>query len=152
MRSLLDVGRVRPVVLFDAWLFAEADATLALAAWRSAARNDKAAAYATYRAALTVRPRRPGCSRCGSRPPEPDLDSRRKKRARPRSPPPRQRLRRSGTGRRGRAERPVRPAAARCACRAEPRPAPASLDAAKPPVSRVGPSRAAHIRCGKRAP
>ena len=39
-------------MLFDAWLFAEADATLSLAAWRSAARNDKAAAYATYRAAL----------------------------------------------------------------------------------------------------
>jgi len=52
MRSLLDVGRVRPVLLFDAWLFAEADATLALAAWRSAASDDKAAAYATYRAAL----------------------------------------------------------------------------------------------------
>jgi hypothetical protein len=52
MRSALDVERVRPAALFDAWLFAEADATLALAAWRSAARNDKAAAYATYRAAL----------------------------------------------------------------------------------------------------
>ena len=51
-RSALDVGRIRPAALFDAWLFAEADATLALAAWRSAASNDKAAAYATYRAAL----------------------------------------------------------------------------------------------------
>jgi hypothetical protein len=52
MRSALDVRRIRPVALFDAWLFAEADATLALAAWRSAASDDKAAAYATYRAAL----------------------------------------------------------------------------------------------------
>ena len=52
MRSALDVGRIRPAALFDAWLFAEADATLALAAWRSAASDDKAAAYAAYRAAL----------------------------------------------------------------------------------------------------
>ena len=52
MRSALDVGRIRPAALFDAWLFAEADATLALAAWRSAASDAKAAAYAIYRAAL----------------------------------------------------------------------------------------------------
>ena len=52
MRSALDVGRIRPAALFDAWLFTEADATLALAAWRSAASDDKAAAYAAYRAAL----------------------------------------------------------------------------------------------------
>ena len=52
MRSALDAGRIRPAALFGAWLFAEADATLALAAWRSAARDDKAPAYATYRAAL----------------------------------------------------------------------------------------------------
>ena len=52
MRSALDVGRIRPAALFDAWLFAEADAALALAAWCSAASDDKAAAYATYRAAL----------------------------------------------------------------------------------------------------
>jgi hypothetical protein len=52
MRSALDVGRIRPAALFDAWLFAEADATLALAAWRSAASDDKAPAYAAYRAAL----------------------------------------------------------------------------------------------------
>ena len=52
MRSALHVGRIRPAALFDAWLFAEADATLALAAWRSAAGDHKAAAYATYRAAL----------------------------------------------------------------------------------------------------
>ena len=52
MRSALDVRRIRPAALFDAWLFAEADATLALAAWRSGASDDKAAAYATYGAAL----------------------------------------------------------------------------------------------------
>ena len=52
MRSALDVGRIRPAALFDAWLFAEADATFALAAWRSAASDDKGAAYATYQAAL----------------------------------------------------------------------------------------------------
>ena len=52
VRSTLDVGRIRPAALFDAWLFAEADATLALAAWHSAASDDKAAAYAAYRAAL----------------------------------------------------------------------------------------------------
>ena len=52
MRSARDVERVRPAALFDAWLFAEADATLALAAWRSAASDDKAAAYATYQPAL----------------------------------------------------------------------------------------------------
>ena len=52
MRSALPVGRIRPAALFDAWLWAEADATLALAAWRSAASDDKAAAYAAYRAAL----------------------------------------------------------------------------------------------------
>ena len=52
MRSALDVGRIRPAALFDAWLIAEADATLALAAWRSAASDGKAAAYAAYRAAL----------------------------------------------------------------------------------------------------
>ena len=52
MRSALDVGRIPPAALFDAWLFAEADATLALAAWRSAASDHKAGAYTAYRAAL----------------------------------------------------------------------------------------------------
>ena len=52
MRSALDVGRIRPAALFDAWMFTAADATLALAAWRCAASGDKAAAYASYRAAL----------------------------------------------------------------------------------------------------
>jgi hypothetical protein len=52
MSSALGLGRIRPAALFDAWLFAEADATLALAAWRCAASDDKPAAYAAYRAAL----------------------------------------------------------------------------------------------------
>jgi hypothetical protein len=47
-----DLGGLRPADLFDAWLFAEADATLALAAWQSAARADKADAHAAYLAAL----------------------------------------------------------------------------------------------------
>jgi hypothetical protein len=44
--------RLRPGDLFDAWMFAEADATLALAGWRSARRAEKADAYAVYLAAL----------------------------------------------------------------------------------------------------
>jgi hypothetical protein len=44
--------RVRPADLFDAWMFAEAEATLALARWRSARRAEKADAYAVYVAAL----------------------------------------------------------------------------------------------------
>jgi hypothetical protein len=52
LRSAFHLGRIRPADLFDAWLFAEADATLALATWRSAASDEKAAAYATYRAAV----------------------------------------------------------------------------------------------------
>jgi hypothetical protein len=50
--TTLEIARTRPAALFDAWLFAEADATLALAAWRAAATDDRAAAYAAYRAAL----------------------------------------------------------------------------------------------------
>jgi hypothetical protein len=38
--------------LFDAWRFAEADASLALAAWRSASQDGKRGAYAAYVAAL----------------------------------------------------------------------------------------------------
>jgi hypothetical protein len=37
---------------WDAWAFAAMEAELALAAWKQAAREVKAAAYATYRAAL----------------------------------------------------------------------------------------------------
>jgi hypothetical protein len=46
------LDRLRPVLLFDAWVFAETDAALALAAWRSAPSEDKAGAFAAYRAAL----------------------------------------------------------------------------------------------------
>ena len=52
MRAALGAGGIRPAALFDAWLFAEADATLALAAWRFAASDHKAGAYTAYRAAL----------------------------------------------------------------------------------------------------
>lgn len=44
--------RIRPADLFDAWLLAETEATLALSAWRSAARHEKADAYTNYAAAL----------------------------------------------------------------------------------------------------
>ena len=47
-----DLSDMRPIDLYDAWLFAEADATLALAAWRTAARPDKGDAHAAYIAAL----------------------------------------------------------------------------------------------------
>jgi len=43
---------VHPADLFDAWLFAEADVALALAAWRCAPRADKRVAHAAYVAAL----------------------------------------------------------------------------------------------------
>jgi hypothetical protein len=51
-RKRFELGRLRPADLFDAWMFAEADATLALAAWRFAGRSDKPAAHAAYVAAL----------------------------------------------------------------------------------------------------
>jgi hypothetical protein len=41
-----------PIDLFDAWLWAEADATLTLEAWNSAATADKSWAHSAYRAAL----------------------------------------------------------------------------------------------------
>jgi hypothetical protein len=44
--------RMRPADLYDAWLFAESDATLALAAWQSADRAEKPDAHAAYLAAL----------------------------------------------------------------------------------------------------
>lgn len=47
-----DLSDMRPIDLYDAWLFAEADATLALAAWRSAGRADKPDAHTAYVAAL----------------------------------------------------------------------------------------------------
>jgi hypothetical protein len=49
-------GRTRTVVsaglLYDDWLLAETEATLALAEWTSASRAGKAAAHAQYVAAL----------------------------------------------------------------------------------------------------
>lgn len=45
-------GRRQPTDLYDAWLFAAADAGLALADWRLAARERRADAYAVYVAAL----------------------------------------------------------------------------------------------------
>jgi hypothetical protein len=43
---------VHPADLFDAWMFAEADVALALAAWRCAPSGDKRIAHAAYVAAL----------------------------------------------------------------------------------------------------
>ena len=95
LRSALDVGRIRPAVLFDAWLFAEADATLALAAGAPRRATTRPPPTPPTDRPWTVRPRRPGRSSCASRPPEPDLDPPRKQRAWPRSrPPPPQRRRR----------------------------------------------------------
>ena len=51
-RHRFDMGAVRAADLYDAWMFAEADATLALAAWRSAERVNKPDAHAAYVAAL----------------------------------------------------------------------------------------------------
>jgi hypothetical protein len=42
----------RPEEFWDAWAFAAMEAELALAAWKRAARELKASAFATYRAAL----------------------------------------------------------------------------------------------------
>jgi hypothetical protein len=44
--------RIRPAQLFDAWLVAETEATLALSAWKLASRRCKREAYAAYVAAL----------------------------------------------------------------------------------------------------
>jgi hypothetical protein len=41
-----------PIDLWHAWLFAEAEASLALATWNRAPDGDKARAYTTYAAAL----------------------------------------------------------------------------------------------------
>ena len=51
-RSGTGRGRPKPTDLYDAWLFAAADAGLALADWRLAARERRADAYAAYVAAL----------------------------------------------------------------------------------------------------
>lgn len=46
------VRDAKPIDLWDAWLFAEAEASLMLQAWLSAAISDKAGTHAGYRAAL----------------------------------------------------------------------------------------------------
>jgi hypothetical protein len=46
------IEHLAPADLFDAWMFAEADATLAIAAWRSAPVEEKRDAHAAYVAAL----------------------------------------------------------------------------------------------------
>jgi hypothetical protein len=51
-RRRFDLGSVRPADLYDAWVFAAADATLALAAWLGAPSAAKRDAHAAYRAAL----------------------------------------------------------------------------------------------------
>jgi hypothetical protein len=48
----LSIRRISPAALYDAWRFAETEATLALSAWRDARHSDKGVAYATYVAAL----------------------------------------------------------------------------------------------------
>ena len=48
----LDALDANPIDLWDAWLFAEADASLALATWNHAPDVDKARAHAAYVAAL----------------------------------------------------------------------------------------------------
>lgn len=51
-RSRGPFGGLRPAELFDAWLFAEADAALALASWFSAPAAEKPDRHAAYLAAL----------------------------------------------------------------------------------------------------
>ena len=48
----LSVKRLSPSLLRDAWLVAETEASLALAAWRSAPQSQKGKAYASYVVAL----------------------------------------------------------------------------------------------------
>jgi hypothetical protein len=52
LARLARLARPRPADLYDAWLFAAADATLALAAWRTASIERRGDAYAAYVAAL----------------------------------------------------------------------------------------------------
>ncbi len=51
-RGRFSLMRMRPADLFDAWQFAETEATLALAAWKSAPHGKKGDAYVSYVAAL----------------------------------------------------------------------------------------------------
>jgi hypothetical protein len=55
-----DPEELRPCDAWDAWLFAEADASLALSAWFSAPSGAKAAAYASYEAAAAREARAAG--------------------------------------------------------------------------------------------
>jgi hypothetical protein len=48
----LRLDAVRPIELFDAWLFAENEATVALGTWFAAPIDRRADAYAAYVAAL----------------------------------------------------------------------------------------------------
>ena len=48
----LGIQRLQPADLFGAWMFAEADAMLAIAAWRAAPSDEQGDAYAAYVAAL----------------------------------------------------------------------------------------------------
>jgi hypothetical protein len=48
----MSIHHFHPADLFDAWLFAESDATLALAAWNEAPRSEKRPAHAAYLAAF----------------------------------------------------------------------------------------------------
>jgi hypothetical protein len=50
--SLLEALDAKPIDLWDAWLFAETEASLALADWMQAPDEHKAGAYTTYVAAL----------------------------------------------------------------------------------------------------
>jgi hypothetical protein len=50
--AALDAPDQKPIVLWEAWLFAAADASLALATWTHAADGDKVSAYGSYTAAL----------------------------------------------------------------------------------------------------
>jgi hypothetical protein len=60
-----DVTYAEPIDLWDAWLFAEAEASLALRAWTDAPTPDRAWGYAAYRAALD-REERAGAVLAGS--------------------------------------------------------------------------------------
>jgi hypothetical protein len=50
--AALEAPDQHPIVLWEAWLFATADASLALATWMHAADGHKASAYWSYAAAL----------------------------------------------------------------------------------------------------
>ena len=47
----MHINHLHPADLFDAWLFAESDAALALAAWNQAPHSERGPAHAAYVAA-----------------------------------------------------------------------------------------------------